>query len=58
VLHHNAIEEEYSLIAGQQRTHAINVGLSRNLRYRPPRSFAPLSRISAAAQCRGRTGCV
>jgi tripartite-type tricarboxylate transporter receptor subunit TctC len=38
----------YTLIAGTQRTHAINVGLYRNLRYYPTRSFAPISRISAA----------
>jgi len=46
----------YMLIAGTQSTHAINVGLYRNLRYHPTRSFAPISRISAAAQCRGRAG--
>jgi tripartite-type tricarboxylate transporter receptor subunit TctC len=38
----------YTLIAGTQSTHAINVGLYRNLRYHPTRSFAPISRISAA----------
>jgi len=38
----------YTLIAGTQSTHAINVGLYRNLRYHPTRSFAPISRISSA----------
>src|SRR6516162_2492962 len=38
----------YTLIAGTQSTHAINVGLYRNLRYHPTRSFVPISRISAA----------
>ena len=38
----------YTLIAGTQSTHAINVGLYRNLRYYPTRSFTPISRISAA----------
>jgi tripartite-type tricarboxylate transporter receptor subunit TctC len=38
----------YTLIAGTQSTHAINVALYRNLRYHPARSFAPISRISAA----------
>jgi tripartite-type tricarboxylate transporter receptor subunit TctC len=38
----------YTLIAGTQSTHAINVALYRNLRYHPTRSFAPISRISAA----------
>ena len=38
----------YTLIAGTQSTHAINVGLYRNLRYHPTHSFAPISRISSA----------
>jgi tripartite-type tricarboxylate transporter receptor subunit TctC len=38
----------YTLIAGTQSTHAINVGIYRNLRYHPTRSFAPISRMSAA----------
>jgi tripartite-type tricarboxylate transporter receptor subunit TctC len=38
----------YTLIAGTQSTHAISVGLYRNLRYHPTRSFAPISRVSAA----------
>jgi tripartite-type tricarboxylate transporter receptor subunit TctC len=38
----------YTLIAGTQSTHAINDALYRNLRYHPTRSFAPISRISAA----------
>jgi tripartite-type tricarboxylate transporter receptor subunit TctC len=38
----------YTLIAGTQSTHAINVSLYRDLRYHPTRSFAPISRMSAA----------
>src|SRR5262249_7403906 len=38
----------YTLVAGTQSTHAINVALYRNLRYHPTHSFAPISRISAA----------
>jgi tripartite-type tricarboxylate transporter receptor subunit TctC len=44
----HAEPDGYTLIAGTQSTHAINVGLYRNLRYHPTRSFAPISRISAA----------
>lgn len=38
----------YTLLAGTQSTHAINVGLYKNLPYDPIRDFVPISRISAA----------
>ena len=47
-LHQAAEPDGYTLVAGTQSTHAINVALYRNLRYHPTHSFAPISRISAA----------
>src|SRR4249920_225822 len=46
----------YTLIAGTQSTHAINVGLYRNLHYHPTHSFTPISRISAAPFGSGGSG--
>ncbi|MEP9375927.1 tripartite tricarboxylate transporter substrate binding protein [Aquabacter sp. CN5-332] len=43
-----ATPDGYTLLAGTQSTHAINVGLYKSLPYDPIKDFAPVSRISAA----------